>query len=276
MATGGRDGGEKGGAKQHPWGAVLPAAWIHPLCRAGPGCPAALQSCANAISHGSPAAQLPGGRGLAARRPTSAHPWHPCRHWDSPPCLGAWLLLPTSPDRRTGPAPLAPPAHRPLVGKVRRDGTPAAVLPRPSRALHPPIAATFISRPRSSHLPAPNAPLVPSPSSTFPCPPPAPPAASGTGSTGGAWPLLGLPRSFWVLRLLCHHGPPSPFPSPCQEWMAMPETEQQHSSSCCHRVAWGRGRQHMAAGTKTTGLGGPLRPPLALTPPSFPGASSPS
>lgn len=259
----GREGGEKGGAKRYPRGSgaagcldpfpPLPSRAQLPCCTAAlrqrhfprqPSC----QAVPGQGAHGVPPHRCPPSASLQALGLT-------------PPRLRARLLLPASPDRWTGPAPLAPPAHRPLVGNVWRDGTPATALPRLCRTLHLPVAATFISCPRSSHLPAPKPPLRPAPAALSLRPPPASLAASGTvgarmGAQGVPSPGFGLPGSSWALWPLCHCRPPSLLPSLCQQWMVMPDAEHQHSPSCCRHVAWGSGRQHVPAGTESTELGG--------------------
>lgn len=253
----------EGGSKAVPPGerrCRLPGS-IPPPAKQGP---AALLHCSAAPTPFPAAAQLPGCAGAGGSRsatpplPTLGIPAGTGTH---PPRLRARLLLPASPDRWTGPAPLAPPAHRPLVGNVWRDGTPATALPRLCRTLHLPVAATFISCPRSSHLPAPKPPLRPAPAALSLRPPPASPAASGTvgarmGAQGVPSPGFGLPGSSWALWPLCHCRPPSLLPSLCQQWMVMPDAEHQHSPSCCCHVAWGSGRQHVPAGTESTELGG--------------------
>lgn len=73
--------------------------------------PAALWCCASAIAHGSPAARLCPGRGLAMCQPAIAHSQHPHKHQDSPTLLHAHLLLPTTLRRWTTVEPSLPPSQ---------------------------------------------------------------------------------------------------------------------------------------------------------------------
>lgn len=145
--------------------------------------------------------------------PTAAHPWHPCRHWDSPPPSACPAPAARQPGQMDGPCAAGTSrAPSPRGKRVARWDAGHGAAPA-VQDVTPPCSSHFHLLPEELPPPCPKAPFASSPSGTFP---PSSPSITGSqrhgwcqdGSAGGAQPWV------WAARVLLGAMAPLPLQTP--------------------------------------------------------------